>query len=52
VASQTLSSGERIVIDERVAGVALAAVAVALRAPVLVVVVAAAAATALLRALG
>ena len=39
-------------IDERAAGIAVAGVALALRAPILAVVVAAAASTALLRAVG
>ena len=52
VATQTLSSDERLVLDERAAGVAAAAAAIALRAPVLVVVIAAAATAAALRALG
>jgi uncharacterized membrane protein len=51
VATQTLSDGENLVIDERAAGVGAAGVAVALRAPVLAVVAVGAAVTALLRAL-
>jgi branched-subunit amino acid transport protein len=49
VATQTFGSGQTVVIDERAAGMAVAGVAVALRAPILFVVVSAAAATALLR---
>jgi len=52
IATQTLGSGNSLVIDERAAGLAAAAVALALRAPVLAVVVIAALVTALLRALG
>jgi branched-subunit amino acid transport protein len=52
VATQTLADGRHLVLDARAAGVAVAIVAVALRAPVLVVVVAAAATAAVLRALG
>ena len=52
VATQTLSDGEDLVIDERAAGMAAAVVPVALRAPVLVTVVVAAATTAVLRAAG
>jgi branched-subunit amino acid transport protein len=44
--------GRSIVIDARLGGLAVAAVAIAMRAPLIVVVVSAAAATALLRALG
>jgi uncharacterized membrane protein len=51
VATQALSDGEDLVIDERAAGVGAAGIAVALRAPVLVVVAVGAAVTALLRAL-
>jgi branched-subunit amino acid transport protein len=50
IATNTFASGRALVIDERLAGVAAAAVAIALRAPVLLVVVIAAATTALLRA--
>ena len=49
VAVQTLADGSRLVIDARVAGVAVAIVAVRLRAPFLVVVLAATLTTALLR---
>ncbi|MEA2448360.1 MAG: hypothetical protein QOG63_292 [Thermoleophilaceae bacterium] len=52
IATNTFASGRSLVVDERLAGVAAAAVALALRAPVLLVVVIAAAATALLRAVG
>jgi uncharacterized membrane protein len=49
VVTQTVSSDEELVIDERLAGVAVAGVAVALRAPILVSVATAALVTALLR---
>ncbi|HSK22263.1 MAG TPA: AzlD domain-containing protein [Egicoccus sp.] len=49
VAVQTLADGSRLVLDARVAGVAVAIVAVRLRAPFLVVVLAATLTTALLR---
>jgi len=49
VATQAFGDGKAVVIDERAAGIAVAGVAVALRAPILVVVAAAAATTALLR---
>jgi branched-subunit amino acid transport protein len=52
VATASFTTDEDIVIDERVAGMAAAVVALWLRAPVLVVVVLAAATTAVLRALG
>jgi len=48
---QTVTSGHRIVLDARAAGVAVAIVAVALRAPFLVVVALAAATAAVLRLL-
>ena len=51
VATQTFGADERLVVDERAAGLGGAAVAVALRAPILVVVVSAAVVTASLRAL-
>ena len=51
VATQTFTTDERLVIDERAAGLGAAAVAVALRAPILVTVVAAAVVTGALRAL-
>ena len=50
IATNTFGSGRSLVLDARFAGVAVAAVALALRAPVLLVVVLAAASTALLRA--
>jgi hypothetical protein len=50
VGIQTFSSGEALVLDARVAGLAAALVAVRLRAPFLVVVACAAATTALVRA--
>ena len=49
---QTFSSGARLTVDARVAGLAVAALALVLRAPFLVVVVAAAATAALVRATG
>jgi branched-subunit amino acid transport protein len=52
VVTQTVGGDERLVIDERMAGVAAGAVAVALRAPILVSVATAAIVTALLRLLG
>ena len=52
VATQTLGDGTALVLDERAAGVSVAGLALAVRAPLLVAVVLAAAATALLRALG
>lgn len=52
VAVQTFASGQSLVIDARVAGLAVAIVALVLRAPFLVVVLAAAIAAALLRAAG
>jgi branched-subunit amino acid transport protein len=50
IATNTFGSGRSLVLDARAAGVAAAAVALALRAPVLAVVVIAAGVTALLRA--
>jgi branched-subunit amino acid transport protein len=49
VAVQVFSSGQRLVLDERAAGLAAAAVLLVLRAPFLVVVVGAASVAALLR---
>jgi branched chain amino acid efflux pump len=49
VATQTFSTGRHLVLDVRVAALAVAIVAVLLRAPFLVVVAAAAATAALLR---
>ena len=49
VVTQAVGGDEEIVLDERVAGVAVAGVAIVLRAPLLVVMVAAAATAALLR---
>jgi branched-subunit amino acid transport protein len=51
VATATFTTDRDIVIDERLAGVGAAVVALWFRAPVLVVVIVAAAATAVLRAL-
>jgi branched chain amino acid efflux pump len=51
VATQTFSSGQRLVLDVRAAAIAVALVAVLLRAPFLVVVAGAAATAALLRLL-
>ena len=52
VVTQTVGGDEELVLDERLAGVAAASVAVALRAPILVSVAIAAVVTALLRLLG
>jgi branched-subunit amino acid transport protein len=52
VAIGTFADGRSLALDERVLGVAAAAVAIRLRAPILVVVVLAAAVTAAARALG
>lgn len=52
VAVQTFGDGQSLVIDARVAGVAVAVVALLLRAPFLVVVLVAAITAALLRAFG
>lgn len=52
VTTATLGEGQRLVIDARVVGVSAAAVALALRAPVLAVVIVAAAAAALARLMG
>ena len=49
VATQTFSSGQHLVLDVRAAALAVAIIAVLLRAPFLVVVAAAAATAALLR---
>jgi branched-subunit amino acid transport protein len=51
VATQAFSADEELVLDERAAGLAVAVVAIVLRAPLLVVVVAAAATAAGLRAI-
>jgi branched-subunit amino acid transport protein len=51
VVTQAFASGRHLVLDARAAGVGAAAIAVALRAPLLVVVVVAAAVTALVRLL-
>jgi hypothetical protein len=51
VVTQTVVSADRLVMDARLIGVAVAAGALVLRAPLLVVVVLAAASTALVRAL-
>ena len=52
VVGQTVGDGRAVVLDARLAGVAAAAVALALRAPLLVVLVAAAGVAAGARALG
>jgi branched-subunit amino acid transport protein len=52
VATNTFGDGQRLVVDARLTGVAMAAVAIVLRAPILVVVVAAAAAAAIARLAG
>jgi branched-subunit amino acid transport protein len=51
VVTQAVGGDEELVLDERLAGVAVAGVALMLRAPLLVVMVAAATAAALLRLL-
>jgi branched-subunit amino acid transport protein len=51
VATQTFSTGQRLVLDVRAASLAVAIIAVLLRAPFLVVVASAAATAALLRLL-
>ena len=51
VVTQAFADGRSLVVDARAAGLGAAAVAVALRAPLLAVIVVAAAATALVRAL-
>jgi hypothetical protein len=51
VAVNTVAAGRNIVVDARLAGVAAAAVAIKLKAPVLVVVVLAAGVTAAIRAI-
>jgi len=51
IATQTFSTGHRLVLDARAAALAVAAIAVVLRAPFLVVVAAGAATAALLRLL-
>ena len=52
VATNTLGAGQRLVVDARLVGVAVAAVAIALRAPVLLIVILAAAAAAAVRLAG
>lgn len=52
VITETFGRGRSLVLDARAGGLAVGAVAIALRAPLTVVVVCAAAATATLRALG
>ena len=52
VAVQTFGSGQALVIDARVAGLAVATIALMLRAPFLVVILAAAGTAAALRATG
>jgi hypothetical protein len=52
VVGQTVGDGRAVVVDARLAGVAAAAVALALRAPLLVVLAAAAGVAAAARALG
>jgi hypothetical protein len=52
VVGQTVGDGRALVVDARLAGVAAAAIALALRAPLLVVLAAAAAVAAGTRALG
>jgi branched-subunit amino acid transport protein len=50
VVSQTFAQGRALVLDARIVGVAAAAIALRLRAPVLLVIVVAAATTAIVRA--
>lgn len=52
VATTAVGSGQEVELDARAAGLAVAAVAIALRAPVLLVVVLAAAVAALIRLIG
>jgi branched-subunit amino acid transport protein len=52
VVTQAVGGDRQLVFDERLLGLAAAAVAIALRAPLLLVVIAAAAVTALARAVG
>jgi hypothetical protein len=52
VVGQTMADGRALVVDARLAGVAAAAVALALRAPLLVVLAAAAGVAAVARVLG
>jgi branched-subunit amino acid transport protein len=52
VATQAFADGERLVVDERAAGLAAGALAVLLRAPLIAVIVVAAFTAATLRALG
>jgi hypothetical protein len=52
VVGQTMADGRAVVVDARVAGVAAAALALALRAPLLVVLAAAAGVAAVARAVG
>ena len=51
VVTQTLGDGKSLLLDERAAGIGAAAVAIALKAPVLVAVVAAAVTAGVLRAI-
>lgn len=51
VLTDTVTTGQHLVIDSRLGGLAAAAMALRLRAPMIVVVVAAAAATAAIRAI-
>ena len=50
VVTQVFATEQKLVLDARAVGLATAAVALVLRAPILVVIIAAAAATALVRA--
>jgi len=52
VATAAFADGQRLAVDARAAGLAVAAVAIALRAPVLLVVILAAATAAMIRLLG
>ena len=52
VATAALGTGQELVLDARIVGLGAAAVAIALRAPVLLVVIVAAAAAAIVRLVG
>lgn len=52
VATNTFGEGQRLVLDARLLGVAIAAIALALRAPILIVVIVAAASAAVARLAG
>jgi hypothetical protein len=50
VVTQVLDGGRKLVLDDRLIGLAVAAVLIAVRAPIIVIIVAAAAVTAVVRA--